>query len=133
MVNHIDLWAAFSQVLEIVRLEGQALTHDEGLLSRDIHLLQVIFSCFSGHLIFCHAKLLCKENIFSVKNQPCMALLYLLFIHNKINLHFSSSIMDNLLLDLYFSFALERTRILWDLASSLSLHLSMNFSLMMLR
>jgi hypothetical protein len=27
------------QILEVVRLEGQAL--DEGLLSRDIHLLQV--------------------------------------------------------------------------------------------
>jgi hypothetical protein len=30
------------QILEVVRLEGQTLTHDEGLLSRDIHLLQVI-------------------------------------------------------------------------------------------
>jgi hypothetical protein len=29
------------QILEVVRLEGQALTHDEALLSRDIHLLQV--------------------------------------------------------------------------------------------
>jgi homeobox-leucine zipper protein len=30
-----------SQILEVVRLEGQPLTHDEALLSRDIHLLQV--------------------------------------------------------------------------------------------
>jgi hypothetical protein len=30
------------QILEVVRLEGQALTHDDGLLSRDIHLLQVM-------------------------------------------------------------------------------------------
>ncbi|OEL17160.1 Homeobox-leucine zipper protein HOX9 [Dichanthelium oligosanthes] len=36
------------EILEVVRLEGQALTHDEGLLSRDIHLLQVITICFGG-------------------------------------------------------------------------------------
>jgi hypothetical protein len=42
LCNLILLWAAFPQILEIVRLEGQALTHDESLLSRDIHLLQVI-------------------------------------------------------------------------------------------
>lgn len=36
------------QILEVVRLEGQALTHDDGLLSRDIHLLQVIMICFGG-------------------------------------------------------------------------------------
>jgi len=29
------------EILEVVRLEGQALTHDEGVLSRDIHLLQL--------------------------------------------------------------------------------------------
>ncbi|CAN6317089.1 unnamed protein product [Urochloa humidicola] len=29
------------EILEVVRIEGQALTHDEGLLSRDIHLLQL--------------------------------------------------------------------------------------------
>ncbi|TVU30349.1 hypothetical protein EJB05_21965 [Eragrostis curvula] len=29
------------EVLEIVRLEGQALTHEDGFLSRDIHLLQL--------------------------------------------------------------------------------------------
>ncbi|ONM05725.1 Homeobox-leucine zipper protein REVOLUTA [Zea mays] len=29
------------EILEVVRLEGQTLTHDEGLLSRDIHLLQL--------------------------------------------------------------------------------------------
>jgi hypothetical protein len=29
------------QILEVVRLEGQALTHDDGLMSRDIHLLQL--------------------------------------------------------------------------------------------
>ncbi|KAL5225169.1 hypothetical protein ABZP36_011808 [Zizania latifolia] len=29
------------EILEVVRLEGQALTHDDGLLSRDIHLLQL--------------------------------------------------------------------------------------------
>jgi hypothetical protein len=39
------------QILEVVRLEGQTLTHDEGLLSRDIHLLQVIIIiCFVGFL-----------------------------------------------------------------------------------
>jgi hypothetical protein len=43
----ILLWAAISQILEIVRLEGQALTHDEGLLPKDIHLLQVVILCFS--------------------------------------------------------------------------------------
>ena len=36
------LWPFLNmQILEVVRLEGQALTHDEGVLSRDIHLLQV--------------------------------------------------------------------------------------------
>uniref|UniRef100_A0A0E0EZ02 Homeobox domain-containing protein n=1 Tax=Oryza meridionalis TaxID=40149 RepID=A0A0E0EZ02_9ORYZ len=29
------------EILEVVRLEGQALTHDDGLMSRDIHLLQL--------------------------------------------------------------------------------------------
>lgn len=29
------------QILEVVRLEGQPLTHDEVLLSRDIDMLQV--------------------------------------------------------------------------------------------
>ncbi|CAN6296863.1 unnamed protein product [Urochloa humidicola] len=29
------------EILEVVRLEGQSLTHDEALLSRDIHLLQL--------------------------------------------------------------------------------------------
>ncbi|KAK3153941.1 hypothetical protein QOZ80_2BG0183540 [Eleusine coracana subsp. coracana] len=43
--NHFTLPLANTveneETLEIVRLEGQALTHDEGLLSRDIHLLQL--------------------------------------------------------------------------------------------
>jgi hypothetical protein len=46
LCNLILLWATFPQILEIVRLEGQALTHDEGLLSRDIHLLQVMIFLF---------------------------------------------------------------------------------------
>jgi len=29
------------EILEVVRLEGQSLTHDEALLSRDIHILQL--------------------------------------------------------------------------------------------
>uniref|UniRef100_A0A0E0M8V0 Homeobox domain-containing protein n=1 Tax=Oryza punctata TaxID=4537 RepID=A0A0E0M8V0_ORYPU len=29
------------EILEVVRLEGQTLTHDDGLMSRDIHLLQL--------------------------------------------------------------------------------------------
>ncbi|KAL6643215.1 hypothetical protein ACP70R_021396 [Stipagrostis hirtigluma subsp. patula] len=29
------------EVLEVIRLEGQSLTHEQGLLSRDIHLLQL--------------------------------------------------------------------------------------------
>jgi hypothetical protein len=34
-------WKKNEQILEVVRLEGQPLTHDEALLSRDIHLLQL--------------------------------------------------------------------------------------------
>uniref|UniRef100_A0A0A9E4L2 Uncharacterized protein n=1 Tax=Arundo donax TaxID=35708 RepID=A0A0A9E4L2_ARUDO len=35
------------EILEVVRLEEQALTQD-GHLSRDIHLLKIIILCFSG-------------------------------------------------------------------------------------
>mgnify|MGYP003702259901 CR=1 FL=1 len=45
------------QILEVVRLEGQALTHDDGLMSRDIHLLQVIILFFRRYLVFKRALL----------------------------------------------------------------------------
>jgi hypothetical protein len=62
----ILLWAAISQILEIVRLEGQALTHDEGLLPRDIHLLQVIILFVT---LYCYE----VKTFFHLENQLDMA------------------------------------------------------------
>jgi hypothetical protein len=46
-------WHSELQFLEVIRLEGHGFSHDEVLLSRDMYLLQVLWTIRVNYLFLC--------------------------------------------------------------------------------
>lgn len=66
------------QLLEVVRLEGHSLAQEDAFVSRDIHLLQVLFLILLSYL-YCYSFRMSKFHWWSLKSYIYIYIYFVLF------------------------------------------------------